>query len=142
MVNDNHELLLELWSRVKSHVPPKERLEVADIFVVVFDEFADAVAMGASMGIQDYSRKEVDDFGNYEIVERAFAKRADWDVLIPRARTDLFINTLASLRARPALYIGGTKEDATSVYGFPRDFGIVIEYPLHTQCSVELEGLI
>lgn len=39
MVNDNHELLLELWSRVKSHIPPKERLEVADMFVVVFDEF-------------------------------------------------------------------------------------------------------
>lgn len=39
MVNDNHELLIELWSRIKSHVAPKERLEVADIFVVVFDEF-------------------------------------------------------------------------------------------------------
>jgi len=39
MVNDTHELLLELWSRIKSHVAPKERLEVADILVVVFDEF-------------------------------------------------------------------------------------------------------
>ena len=39
MVYDNHELLLELWSRIKSHIPPKERLEVADIIVVVFDEF-------------------------------------------------------------------------------------------------------
>lgn len=39
MVNDNHELLIELWSRIKSHVAPKERLEVADILVVVFDEF-------------------------------------------------------------------------------------------------------
>jgi hypothetical protein len=39
MMNDNHELLLELWARIKSHVAPKERLEVADIFVVVFDEF-------------------------------------------------------------------------------------------------------
>lgn len=39
MVNDNHELLLELWARIKSHVSPKERLEVADILVVVFDEF-------------------------------------------------------------------------------------------------------
>lgn len=39
MVNDNHELLLELWARIKSHIAPKERLEVADILVVVFDEF-------------------------------------------------------------------------------------------------------
>jgi len=40
MHNDNHELLLELWARIKSHVAPKERLEVADILVVVFDEFS------------------------------------------------------------------------------------------------------
>ena len=39
MLNDNHELLLELWSRIKSHIQPKERLEVADILIVVFDEF-------------------------------------------------------------------------------------------------------
>ena len=39
MVHDNHELLLELWSRLKSYVSPKERIEVADILVVVFDEF-------------------------------------------------------------------------------------------------------
>jgi hypothetical protein len=39
MVNDNHELLLEIWSRIKSHIPPKERLEVADTLMVVFDEF-------------------------------------------------------------------------------------------------------
>jgi len=39
MMNENNELIIELWSRLKSHIPPKERLEVADIFVVVFDEF-------------------------------------------------------------------------------------------------------
>lgn len=39
MINSNHELLLELWARIKSHIAPKERLEVADILVVVFDEF-------------------------------------------------------------------------------------------------------
>ena len=39
MVNENHELILELWSRIKSHIQPKERLEVADILMVVFDEF-------------------------------------------------------------------------------------------------------
>lgn len=39
MVSDNNELILELWTRIKSHIQPKERLEVADILVVVFDEF-------------------------------------------------------------------------------------------------------
>lgn len=39
MINENNELVMELWARLKSHIPPKERLEVADILVVVFDEF-------------------------------------------------------------------------------------------------------
>lgn len=39
MISQDNELILELWSRLKSHIPPKERLEVADIMVVVFDEF-------------------------------------------------------------------------------------------------------
>lgn len=39
MENPNHELLMELWQRVKNHIQPKERLEVADLFVMVFDEF-------------------------------------------------------------------------------------------------------
>jgi hypothetical protein len=39
MVHDNHELLLELWARIKSYISPKERQDVADTLVVVFDEF-------------------------------------------------------------------------------------------------------
>lgn len=39
MIGENNELLIELWSRIKTHIPPKERLEVADKIVVVFDEF-------------------------------------------------------------------------------------------------------
>lgn len=110
--------------------------------VGTFYEFAEAVQMGASLGIQDYSRKEADDFGNYEIVERAFAKRANWNVLVERVKLDLLLATLASLRAKPALYIGGEREDATFVYGFPKDFDIVIDYPRYIQCAIDLEGLI
>jgi hypothetical protein len=39
MVSENNELIMELWSRMKSHIQPKERLEVADILINVFDEF-------------------------------------------------------------------------------------------------------
>lgn len=39
MMNENNELILEIWARIKSYLPPKTRLEVADTLVVVFDEF-------------------------------------------------------------------------------------------------------
>ena len=39
MIKETNELLIELWARLKSHIPAKERLDAADIMVVVFDEF-------------------------------------------------------------------------------------------------------
>lgn len=39
MDNPNHELIMELWQRVKIHIQSKDRLEVADVFVTVFDEY-------------------------------------------------------------------------------------------------------
>lgn len=39
MISEYHELLIEMWSRIKPHVPAKERLEVADKMVVLFDEY-------------------------------------------------------------------------------------------------------
>jgi hypothetical protein len=39
MINDQHDLLLELWARIKSYIPAKERLEAADTLIAVFDEF-------------------------------------------------------------------------------------------------------
>lgn len=79
MVNDDHELLMELWSRLKSHIPPKERLEVADIIVAVFDDFnkvdaelleedldkelrAAARSHLVSEDVEDHEEEEDDDF--------------------------------------------------------------------------------
>ena len=39
MDNPSHELIMELWQRVKIHIQSKDRLEVADVFVTVFDEY-------------------------------------------------------------------------------------------------------
>ena len=39
MIRESHELLIELWSQLKSHIPTKERLEVADLIVTIFDEY-------------------------------------------------------------------------------------------------------
>lgn len=97
---------------------------------------------GARVGIQDYSVKRRDDWGNISIVERAFSRRANWNMFIKKQDVDLFQNTLAQLRGKPALYIGGENYDCTSIYGFYKDFDTIIEYPHYSECSIELEGLI
>jgi hypothetical protein len=119
-----------------------ETVECGVCLLGTYTEFAGAVRHGASAGIVDYSKKTVDDFGNVQITERAFSKRASWQMLVANTDIDKLQRTLASLRATPALYIGSDRFDATLVYGFYRDFEIIIEYYTHSECSIELEGLI
>lgn len=104
-------------------------------------QYANSVDYGASVGIQDYSRKERDEFGNVTVVERAFNKRARWNFLIRNSEIDVFQENLAALRARPAVYIGNDDYNSLVVYGFYRDFDTVISYPTSSECSIEIEGL-
>lgn len=103
--------------------------------------FAPAVHYGARLGIIDYSRKGADDWGNTQIVKRAFSKRASWEVVVARTKLDSAQKLLSSLRAAPAVYIGSDAHDATILYGFYKDFDQVIAYPDHWLCSIEIESL-
>jgi hypothetical protein len=99
------------------------------------------VEHGARLGIQDYSIKERDAFGNYSIVERAFSNRADFTVYVEPTEVDGIQNLLSSVRARPTLYIGSGKYNSALVYGFYKDFSIEIAYPTYSICTIQLEGL-
>lgn len=101
-----------------------------------------SILTGATTGIQDYSRKERDQFGNFLIVERAFAKRARWGIILTHREIDAFQARMAAIRARPAVFIGSDRLDSTVIYGFYRDFSVVISSSRHAECSIELEGLI
>jgi hypothetical protein len=104
-------------------------------------DYSKEVRLGASVGIQDYSRKERDTWGNTIIVERPYAKRTSWSFLLRNADLDDFIANMADLRAKPAVYVGSKRFSSTVIYGFFKDFDTVIAYPSHSECSVEIEGL-
>ena len=91
---------------------------------------------GATVGIKDYSRKETDAFGNYIIVPRAFSKRASFNVKVERVATDGVQRTLAELRTTPVVYIGSDDFESTIIYGYYRDFDVVISsWPL-SDCNI------
>lgn len=97
---------------------------------------------GTSVGIEDYSRKETDAFGNFVITERAFAKLVDYDVRLETGKARTVQNTLANFRATPIVYIGSEDEAfATIVYGFYRRFDITLEGPAYSFAALEVEGL-
>lgn len=94
-----------------------------------------------AVSIQDYSRKERDQFGNINVVERQFAKLADYDVTVETGLVYVVQRTLADIRAIPTVFIGDTNKPETIVYGFYRNFNIVISTPSISECSIEVEGL-
>ena len=96
---------------------------------------------GATVGIQDFSRKEQDEWGNYSIVERAFRKRGTFPVIVDNSRVDTLQQLLASLRATPVLYLGTDSYTSTAIYGFYNDSKIQIAYPTESVLDIEIEGL-
>lgn len=96
---------------------------------------------GAQIGIQDYSIKQQDAFGNYTILERAYNKRAVFQVIVENNLIDELQIILAGYRATAAVYIGSDDYASTMIYGYYKDFSVVISYPTVSILSIELEGL-
>lgn len=97
---------------------------------------------GASSGIIDYSVKEVDEFGRSKLIPRNFAKRSNVQLFVSNALVDSIQRTLSDLRATPVLWIAAKDTfESLTVFGFYRDFDITIEYPAHSICNLEIEGL-
>lgn len=96
---------------------------------------------GSSVGIIDYSKKEKDQFGAYRVVERPYSKRGSFNVMVDNSFIDELQTLLASYRSIPILYLGTDCYEATSVYGFYKDFTLVIQHTSETQCNIEVEGL-
>ncbi len=97
---------------------------------------------GALTGIQDYSIKQRDSFGNYSILERAYNKRAVFQIMVENTLIDELETILSGYRATPVIYVGSDDYASTMVYGFYKDFNTVISYPNNSILSIELEGLV
>lgn len=99
------------------------------------------VRYGARVGYQDYSRSETNSFGDSVFVQRAYAKRASFDMRLVRAEVDAVFDLVASLRAVPCLWIGSVDYGSMILYGTANDFSIVIAYANYSDCSLDLRGL-
>jgi hypothetical protein len=95
-----------------------------------------------TVGITDYSTKEVDAFGNYTVLERTYSKRLSCQTTVENTDLDTVYNTLASVRAVPVVWVGSELYSTMIVYGFFKDFSIAIPYPAVSICSLEIEGLV
>ena len=95
-----------------------------------------------SVSIQDYSRKERDQFGNISVVQRQYTKRADYDVTVETKSVNYVQTALAEIRTTPTVFIGDSNRPETVVFGFYKNFNIVLSTPSISDCTLEVEGLI
>lgn len=97
--------------------------------------------LGSRVGIVDYSRKATDEFGVTTVTERGYAKRAQVDILVANTRVDAIARALAAVRAIPVIWLSNQGLDALVIYGWIRDWGIVVAYLDHSELQLEIEGL-
>jgi hypothetical protein len=99
------------------------------------------IKYGARVGIQDYSRKETNEFGDTVLIKRAFAKRANVDLFLDKSEVDPLQLELSRIRATPVLWILSNDYESTTLFGFYKNFDVLISYPEHADCTIEIEGL-
>jgi len=118
--------------------------ETARLGQLVFGSLTElgVTTYGTAISIQDFSRKETDAFGNFIVVERAFANLVDFDVRLPTQTAGRVRRILAEYRATPIVYIGNEDSSfGTIVYGFYRNFDITLDTPSLSFAAIEVEGL-
>jgi hypothetical protein len=103
-------------------------------------EWGLGVHYGAKVGIQDYSTKNTNQWGDFDLVQGPWADRASYTVLIKAGEVDAIKAYLADLRATPAYYRGCAVYQSTGVFGIYKDFDETIVGPTWTELDINLLG--
>ena len=95
-----------------------------------------------TIGIIDYSKKDIDPFGNPYIIVRNYSKRVSAKVMFNSALTDNINQILAQYRSTPLVWVGAENlYSSLIVYGFYRDYDITIDNVIMSSCNLTIEGL-
>jgi len=96
---------------------------------------------GVDVGLVDFSAKTADGYGNFNITERAYSKRISCTFMTSTANHSGVFRLLEKYRATPLVWIVSGLYSTTLIYGYYRDFQMLIESLGLTECSLSIEGL-
>ena len=96
---------------------------------------------GASFGIMDYSTKTTDSSGNVTIDVGSFSDTADVDVLIETAQFAQIKKVLTAARSVPTVWIVEPNVQGLIIYGYFREFNILMTNPNVSLTTLSIEGL-
>ncbi|MBX3482548.1 hypothetical protein [Phenylobacterium sp.] len=96
---------------------------------------------GGRVGIEDYSVKQVDEFGQATILERAFNRTGDYTLILTPAQVDPAYTNLGAIRATPVVFVADPDYGACLLYGFLKDFAVEFAGPTHAYANISIKGL-
>jgi hypothetical protein len=97
---------------------------------------------GVSLSIVDYSTKTTDADGNVTIIDGAYSDKMEVDVVLDTAQIGQVKRTLTSLRTNPSVWVAQDNESDLVIYGYYREFDIILSNPTISVCSLQIEGLV
>ena len=104
-------------------------------------EIATGIELGARVRLKDYSTKETNSFGVSTLVVRDYAKEASWQMPVPVELVDSLLALMASLRARPTLYIGFQPVKSLAIYGIWTECEAIVKYKKEWVMALDFLGL-
>ena len=110
----------------------------------VIGQFADLgfAEHGISLSIIDYSVKTTDDDGRVTITQGDYIDTVNVDVVMNTPAVAQVKKILTDLRTEPVVWIPEDGNAAYNVFGYYREFDIIVSNPTLSRCSLEIEGLV
>jgi len=104
-------------------------------------KIGEGVLAGARTGFDDYSGKERDTWGQFQLVERGYSDRMSISTIVAANMLDPVSKLLKGRRAKPTLCIASDFYSSLVMLGII-SFEPTISYSTHSVCNIEVEGLL
>lgn len=97
---------------------------------------------GMNLSIIDYSTKTTDSTGRVTITPGAYSDIMEVDVVLDTSAFKQAKDVLTDVRTTPCVWIAEDDNRGSIIFGYYREFDIILTNPTLSRCALEIEGLI
>ncbi len=119
--------------------------DTVSVGVLVVGLYADLgeTQYSPTIGITDYSRKEIDTWGNPTLERRKYAKRMSTSIVVLRRNIDQVTRVLSQYRSTELVWVGaGSLFTCMIIYGFYKDWDMSIDNYSFAELDLQVEGMV
>lgn len=95
---------------------------------------------GATVGVENWSRKARDVFGGFDITQRNYSDTLSDTIDLENGMTNYIKHLIQPYYTKPGLWIAEESLEVTAIYGFYNDFSFGLED--RSRLSITIEGLV